>query len=255
VHHYIPKPHPKKKKLDVDLYLARISHISQAGLLILAVVGYVYTVKPLYEKALLDEQIAQKELELKETKKALEANYKQLRTDTVKSFVFFTGAECSGILKRPRRPIKLGEKGPDSMEIHSEVFKIDVAQCLLEEFKNSKQLKSLRKADYLFLEENVKELGVRLESLRAKSFDELKRFSDEAIKDPSKLKPINPDSFTATSLEFRRSFMTPEDYRVEVVLAQINQGLSDISHKYSKTLGDQIRELTKITWPESAPLP
>ena len=48
-----------------DKYLQRVSHISQAGLLVLALFGYIYTVKPLYSKAVLEEDIAKKQLEIK----------------------------------------------------------------------------------------------------------------------------------------------------------------------------------------------
>lgn len=48
----------------VDKWLARIATVSQAGLLILAAFGYFYTVIPVYQKALLDEEIARKTLDL-----------------------------------------------------------------------------------------------------------------------------------------------------------------------------------------------
>jgi len=48
-----------------DIWLKRLSHVSQVLLVFLAIFGYFYTVKPVYEKALLDEQIAEKTLELK----------------------------------------------------------------------------------------------------------------------------------------------------------------------------------------------
>lgn len=50
----------------IDLWLVRVAHLSQALLLGLGVFGYFYTVVPVYEKALLDEEIAKKTLELNE---------------------------------------------------------------------------------------------------------------------------------------------------------------------------------------------
>ncbi len=49
----------------VDKWLTRVSHGSQLALVALAAFGYVYTVLPLYTKALLEEQIAEKELRLR----------------------------------------------------------------------------------------------------------------------------------------------------------------------------------------------
>lgn len=54
-----------KNQLATDLWFARLAHISQVLLLGLGVFGYFYTVLPVYEKALLDEEIAEKTLALK----------------------------------------------------------------------------------------------------------------------------------------------------------------------------------------------
>lgn len=48
----------------VDKWLTRTANASQVGLLILAVFGYFYTVIPVYQKSLLDEEIAKKTLDL-----------------------------------------------------------------------------------------------------------------------------------------------------------------------------------------------
>ena len=48
-----------------DLVLPRVAHMSQFALVVLAFVGYVFTVLPVYQKSLLDEDIAKKTLELR----------------------------------------------------------------------------------------------------------------------------------------------------------------------------------------------
>jgi hypothetical protein len=58
----------KTVSTQVD-WFARASHISQVFLLVLAGVGYFYTVLPVYQKALLDEEIAQKTILLNEREK------------------------------------------------------------------------------------------------------------------------------------------------------------------------------------------
>jgi hypothetical protein len=50
---------------QIDVALQRLSHASQLGLLLLAIFGYFYTVLPIYQKSLLDEDIARKTLELR----------------------------------------------------------------------------------------------------------------------------------------------------------------------------------------------
>ncbi|MDY6456577.1 coiled-coil domain-containing protein [Acinetobacter faecalis] len=51
-------------KFDVDKILSRLSHLSQIGLLLAAVFTICYTVIPLYGKAVLEEQVSKKEIEL-----------------------------------------------------------------------------------------------------------------------------------------------------------------------------------------------
>lgn len=48
----------------IDKTLSRVANASQLGLLLLAAFGYFYTVIPVYQKSLLDEEIAKKTLEL-----------------------------------------------------------------------------------------------------------------------------------------------------------------------------------------------
>ena len=57
----------------IDRVLTRIANASQLGLLLLAVFGYFYTVLPVYQKALLDEDIAKKTLELNTKESELQA--------------------------------------------------------------------------------------------------------------------------------------------------------------------------------------
>ncbi len=53
-----------------DTLLVRLANASQLGLLLLAIFGYFYTVLPVYQKSLLDEEIAKKTLALN----AMESN-------------------------------------------------------------------------------------------------------------------------------------------------------------------------------------
>lgn len=57
----------------LDTWLSRASNLSQPLLLCLAVFGYFYTVMPVYQKELLSEQIAVREIELTRMKRAIDA--------------------------------------------------------------------------------------------------------------------------------------------------------------------------------------
>ncbi|ENC9862109.1 coiled-coil domain-containing protein [Klebsiella variicola] len=62
----------------VDLYLSRISHLSQFVLVAFAIFGYFYTVRPIYQKELLSEEIAKKEVDLNTLKNELHKSTEQL---------------------------------------------------------------------------------------------------------------------------------------------------------------------------------
>jgi hypothetical protein len=62
----------------IDAALQRLSHASQLGLLLLAIFGYFYTVLPIYQKSLLDEEIAKKTLELRAMENRLAQTEAQL---------------------------------------------------------------------------------------------------------------------------------------------------------------------------------
>jgi len=57
----------------LDTWLIRASNVSQPLLLCLAVFGYLYTVLPVYQKELLSEQIAAREIELTRVLRAIDA--------------------------------------------------------------------------------------------------------------------------------------------------------------------------------------
>ena len=62
----------------LDILFARAANASQLGLLLLAVFGYFYTVLPVYQKALLDEEIAKKTLALASMETALRTKDSEL---------------------------------------------------------------------------------------------------------------------------------------------------------------------------------
>jgi hypothetical protein len=62
-----------------DVVLQRLANASQLGILILAVFGYFYTVLPIYQKSLLDEEIAKKTIQLN----AMEAEFSAMNKKVV----------------------------------------------------------------------------------------------------------------------------------------------------------------------------
>lgn len=81
------KPAPQLFQLvsdtsQIDKWLGRIANASQVGLLILAAFGYFYTVIPVYQKSLLDEEIAKKTLDLQKKESELAQKSSELASLT-----------------------------------------------------------------------------------------------------------------------------------------------------------------------------
>jgi len=58
--------------MTIDVWLARLSHVAQIILVLGALFGYFYTVRPLHQKELLDEEIADKTMKLQTLQKEME---------------------------------------------------------------------------------------------------------------------------------------------------------------------------------------
>lgn len=69
----LPPSPPPSAPNKIDLWLTRAASLSQPLVLALAVFGYFYTVLPVYQKEVLSEQIAAKELELAKLQRQIDA--------------------------------------------------------------------------------------------------------------------------------------------------------------------------------------
>jgi hypothetical protein len=242
-----------KTTSGVDTWLTRFSHLSQLGLLAVAVFGYFYTVVPIYEKSKLDEEIARKELELAATKAELEVNYSQLRKDLVGGYIFYAGAKCSGLLDRPTLPPKAGEKRVSIREHIAEVFDIEITSCLRQHFEERKSLTKLRPSDYTFLSERLRVIS---ESLERKNLAHKREFIDypSKVKDnPNLLPPLDTDSFSGRTLEFLKKRLSPMAYQQREYNHRVEQGLREISEAYIKDIQNELKDLIEIEWPKNPP--
>jgi hypothetical protein len=66
-----PQEYPIGRDRRLDVWLQRAAHATQVLLLLLGVFGYFYTVRPIHQKEILDEEIAQKNIELRVKEKEM----------------------------------------------------------------------------------------------------------------------------------------------------------------------------------------
>jgi hypothetical protein len=160
----------RTETLGIPVWLQWVNPLSQLGLLITAIVVYVFTVIPVYKLGVLEEDVAKKQLELKTAQAALdqkerefakvsnelEASYATVRRFDVRSFVFTAGFKCSSLGIPPRDLLTIGSP-PHKLHI-DELLELPVAACLRTELAVAEKRKVLRLADMERLHQEVERI-------------------------------------------------------------------------------------------------
>jgi hypothetical protein len=240
-----PKRQFLVKKIEakhwLDVWLPRVSHFSQFGLFVITIGGFYFTVLPLYQKAVLEEAIARKEIELKASEKLLKESYAKIRSFTISSFVFSAGAECSGLM------IPAGELDSPRTTTHAEdILSIDAAKCLSNELRESESLRQLREPDLKALSSRVEEISIELTSMRKKALQVQREIPSRARKDPSILEPIGRLRERALSLlAIYQDKASVESKRLEYAIEETQ---SVAASQYAQKVRELISTLRAIEW-------
>lgn len=249
------------QKPTLDVWLLRLSHIAQFGLFLITVGALYFTVLPLYQKAVLEETIARREVELKQANKEIEKAYVGVRKFVIREFVFFAGAECSGLFGEDDPPLKLGERRLRGKGLHERGFEIDVRKCLDAEIAKRNLAKELRDKDYKFFTDKVGELSRRLAENRKQALVERDRVPERARTNPDSIPPatglraeaielsarfysdLNRARVSGPELRPRESF-EEQRRKLAIVVEQERFGL-----RYSEQIRKEIAALNDLKWP------
>lgn len=174
-----------------DIWLLRISHFSQFGLFVITLGSLYFVVLPIYQKTLLDEAIARKEIELKESDKLVKQSYEQLRKLVVEQFTFRVFVKC--IVDFQDLEFTKDEKGKQGK------LNYDASNCLLESEKDSSDLKLLRPNDQIVFLQNLKSVAAEIEQNRIIALKQYMELPSKAKSNPTLLKP--PKYITRRLLE------------------------------------------------------
>ncbi len=173
----------------IDVWLNRISQITQLGLFILAIAGLYYTVIPLYQKAIVDEELAKKEVQLKELDKKINEMYRSARSMAIDQVIFAAGPKCSGLLTplrpmlaleslvtgKPYKPIPPEQMPPKFEDV---VFSNSITECFTKHSLKRQAVSVLRPEDRATLEEKMTELGAELDKQRLTMAPKFKQSTD-----------------------------------------------------------------------------
>lgn len=114
-------------KFDLDKSLSRLSHVSQILLVGFAIFGYFYTVRPIYQKEVLSENIAQKELQLSKLNQEKETVYSQIETYKDKEKKLLSNVESLQKQKKETEgELIITEKELDTIRIELQKTKSDL---------------------------------------------------------------------------------------------------------------------------------
>lgn len=232
-----------------DIWLQRVSHISQFGLFLFTVGAIYFTVIPLYQKALLDEQIARKEIELSRLQKELDSAYVKVRSSVVGSYAARAGAECSGLLLPVDLTVTLRDHPTYIERSHSEeLLSIRPADCLSKELSDT-DLSELKTDDLVYLQLKIVRISTTLEQRRQAA---LARFGK--AEETAKVGPHNMSNMGLAG-EIAKIVLKdePPEYQ-QSMLAEIAVGKerSAAAEHYADEVRSELLKLRDMEWPSDA---
>lgn len=230
----------------LDVWLPRISHFSQFGLFAITIGSLYFTVLPLYQKAVLEEAIARKEVELAASEKSLEQSYSRVRGFAVKEFVFSTGAECSGLMLPPRALQALGEKPLPRPTEAEEILNINASECLKAAFQKASNLKQLRSNDLQTIHFNIERIATDLKLKRDAAWQEYESIPERAKTDPLILKPLG--SYSERMLTFLSKTQSPSQVDATRFSIAVKETQATVARQYAANIRNQIASLRSIEW-------
>lgn len=164
-----------------DKWLQRLSHLSQFGLLLITIATIYFTVIPLYQKALLDEAIARKEIELKQATALLDKAYKRVQENASNDFVNYSMRACSGLFTQ------VDEMGRSPRTLIGTALGIDIYSCLQNGLREVMPRSELHPEDQVKFERSVLALASSLRKIEDTAIFHYKEVPTIAKTSPEKL--------------------------------------------------------------------
>lgn len=243
---------PRRTQLDV--WLTRLSHLSQFALLLATAAGFYFTVLPLYQKALLDEAIARREIELKQATESLNAAreeaYVLARASAVKDYAIRASWKCSGIAAMGEAESASDPSRPDAgTRTLSRHFEIDVGVCLAQELESARGFRELRLADREFFAQQIQLLVADLQSERFEAMAAFESVPKRGRDNPESLPP--PGRYMGRMLDFLEGKRPPGEVAERRLAARISAEQSRVAMSYVRLVSDRVLQLQSIAWPNA----
>lgn len=158
---------------------------------LVAGLGFWYTVIPLYQKAAVDEQLAKREAELRQVElrlvQAKRETYELFRAGVVERLAIRASFDCGvGRLRQPE------EAGPDKRRTGLDLLMDPLEPCLSNAVNSLEKVNELTPEDLGALTESVRSLGMELDRKRLELVEQLEDLPRKARSDPTVIAPYTP---------------------------------------------------------------
>lgn len=238
----------------IDVWLPRLSYIAQFGLFVFTLGSLYFTIIPLYQKALLEEAIAKKEIELATMTKTVDHLYVGTRRFVIRDFYIQAMPTCGGLSLIKSGPIVEKEELGQSRQTRAEgLYAIDMPVCFNKLLNETKSLDDLRDADRQVFEKAVLQLVSELVEKRRISMAKYEIAPSEVTE--KDMFTLHPDSYRVQALEMIEKWQGGTIDRVARRKLAVSIAREKIGSEYDVAIRDGVRSLSKIKWafPEEAP--
>lgn len=162
---------PVNQSQRFDTWLVRLSYITQIGLFFITIGSLYFTVLPLYQKAVLDEAIARKELELQKMDRAVNDYYSKIRSYIDKEFKNVGVLDCTILWKSSsKNQLNSNLKTPEK-SVYQLSLEFDTHDCLLKTASRIDIIEHLNEIDRSSLIKAVEAASERINSARNEALD------------------------------------------------------------------------------------
>lgn len=154
---------------SVDLWLSRLSHIAQFGLFAFTLAFSYFTVLPIYQKSVLEESLAKRELQLAKINEQLAKSYKRVRSFAMTEFHIDVLPKCTAIF------ISSVPKSKEAKSRTEHAFEIDVSACFHKVAREAEYLKDLSEGDRQTFDAFLSGVANELEVERASAIEKYQK--------------------------------------------------------------------------------
>lgn len=217
----------------------------------LTVGGLYFTVLPLYQKALLDEAIARKEIELQQTQVALDKAYLSVRQIVVQQFIVQAMDNCSHISRllvdlehQPKQ-----KSGPKNSS-ENELLSIDAKSCIANATDRTKAITDLRQADRSLIEREATRIASSIASLQQRAIKEFDEVPASFRSNPSQFKLANDSR--SRMLDFLAKHRPLEEIEQQRKELMVEQAQEAVVARYHQELLNEITSVRRLSWPTEA---